>query len=66
MNTIGNHHEWEIGDFDQLRQPISPKFFYREYVSKSLPCIFRNEIEETDLYLEFKDAIKNKTLDKFL
>ena len=35
---------------DQLYSPMDIKEFYKNYVSKSLPVLFLNQIKQTKLY----------------
>jgi len=53
LNTLANS-PWQLKDHihDQIDHPINEKTFYRNYVSKSLPCVFRNEISRDDVFLE--------------
>lgn len=53
-------------EYDQLRSPLSKKKFYTNYVSKSLPCVLRNEIEENEIFQEMKKLQSKKELDKYL
>ena len=38
--------------FDQQKDPIEAKRFYLHYVSKSLPCVFKNELVENKVFIE--------------
>lgn len=43
---MGMMKDYKIKEIDQLKNPLKVKQFYNEYVSKSLPLVFRNEIKE--------------------
>lgn len=46
--------------------PIHGKKFYRKYVSKSLPCVFRKEVIKDKLYLDISSAKTRDELDEIL
>ena len=66
--NIRSNNSFNLDDhqYDQLRSPLSKKKFYSNYVSKSLPCIFRNEIEEHEIFMQMKKLENKKELDEFL
>lgn len=42
--------------YDQQSRPLDGKSFYRKYMSKSLPCVFRNEVSKNEFFLDLKAA----------
>jgi len=40
--------------YDPVTKPLSAKGFYQAYVSKSLPCVFRNAIKDEPAVQELR------------
>lgn len=40
--------------YDPVTKPLAAKGFYQAYVSKSLPCVFRNEIKNDEAVKELR------------
>lgn len=53
-------------EYDQQKRPLDGKKFYRKYMSKSLPCVFRNEVVKNDFFLDLKAASSREDIDKVL
>lgn len=49
---------FDINDhiYDMESKPVDGKTFYRKYMSKSLPCVFRREIRDDPLYRNLSAA----------
>lgn len=53
-------------EYDQEIAPIDGKTFYRNYMSKSLPCVFRKEVRKEKFFLDLKAAGNQQGVDKLL
>lgn len=43
-------------EYDEQTKPIDGKSFYRKYMSKSLPCVFRKEAVNDKLFRNLQTA----------
>ena len=53
-------------EYDQVNRPINGKTFYRKYMSKSLPCVFRKEARSEPLYKNISAAHTKGEVDEVL
>lgn len=53
-------------EYDQESNPVDGKTFYRKYMSKSLPCVFRKEATKDKFYLELSKATTKAEIDEVL
>ena len=52
--------------YDQQKNPLDGKKFYRNYMSKSLPCVFRNEVAKNEFFIDLRAANTRQEIDKVL
>lgn len=53
-------------EYDQEKQPLDGKKFYRKYMSKSLPCVFRGEAKKEEFFVDLNEARGKDEIDKIL
>jgi hypothetical protein len=50
QSPMGMMRDYTIREFDDAVSPINAMTFYRDFVSKSLPAVFRNDAEKWPFY----------------
>jgi hypothetical protein len=49
-SPMGMMKDYTVREFDDVLSPINARTFYQEFVSKSLPAVFRNDAKKWPLY----------------
>ena len=61
-----NPYALKNNEYDPYGRPITGDVFYRKYVSKSLPCVFRREIADDEGVIELSKATSREEIDEMM
>lgn len=49
QSPMGMMRDYDLVVVDQIKTPISKKYFYKNFISKSLPVLFKNEYSNSNI-----------------
>jgi hypothetical protein len=53
---VNRKNKYNVTDVDITVEPMGPNTFYTEYLSKSLPAVFRNGAKDSFIFNEIQAA----------
>lgn len=63
---MGMLRDFKVAEVDMSREPMTVKQFYKDYVSQSLPVVFRNEYKDEPVVKELSSKNSQESHDDYL